>query len=216
VQIHASPDSNVRPARSRAAGGPAPTPFRRVARSLLSSRVVGVLLLAAASSMSACIIPVAPNFQDPPTQPTSVPALQASFGTPVPNTINTIQDSSSQISPPIFSVAVTDPDPNVTLFYRWVFDYPPHTDVSRLGTDSSTTAWAQQPLTQKVSCDFIVRTMQPSNGEHRLELLVSTSDWKSSDGSPNDFEETVVQNAPLARLNWIIVFQSGCPVLQTP
>jgi hypothetical protein len=83
--------------------------------------------------------------------------------------------------------------------------------VSRLGTDSSQPSGTPQPLSQKVSCDFIIKTMQPATGEHRLELLVSTSDWKPSDGTPNDYEATVIPNAPIARLNWTIIFQSGCP-----
>ncbi len=161
--------------------------------------------------MSACIIPVAPNFQDPPSQPDSVPGLQVTSQTPAPGTIYTILDSSSPSTTPTFYVTVSDPDPNVTLYYRWIFDYPPHTDVSRLATDSSQSSGAQQPISQKVDCDFIIKTMQPTNGEHRLELAVSTSDWKMSDGTPDDYDAPLVPNAPLARLFWTIIFQSGCP-----
>jgi hypothetical protein len=207
VQFQAAPDSNVRPVPPRAPRGRAPVRLWLVARSLLLKKIVGVALLAAASSMSACIIPVGPNFQDPPTQPSSVPALTVSGLTPAPGLVDIIPDS-TQSMPPTFSVTVADPDP-IPLYYRWIFDYPPYTDVSRLGTDSSLQLGDPPVVTQKVSCDFIIRG-QPTGGQHRLELLVSPSDWKNSDGTADDYEATVVPNAPISRLNWIIIFGSGC------
>ena len=50
----------------------APAAVLRVARSLLSFRLV---LLVTVASMSACIIPVAPDFQDPAPAPQGVPYL---------------------------------------------------------------------------------------------------------------------------------------------
>jgi hypothetical protein len=176
--------------------------------------VVGVALLAAVSSMSACIIPVAPNFQDPPTQPSSVPYLQVVSPTPVPNSIVFV--ASSPI--PDFQVTVSDPDPTVSLFAEWVFDYPPHTNATRPGNKKTFMPPAPSGTTdQPVSCDYIDRTAQPADGKHQLELIVATSDFIGPDSSnPYDIETTMDPNAFVARLSWTIIFRSGCTGLTNP
>jgi hypothetical protein len=200
VQIHAAPDSNVRPAGSRAPREPAPTPFRRVARSLLSSRVVGVLLLAVASSMSACIIPVAPNFQDPPSQPDSVPYLQTVFPTPIFNSIFTLQ-----VPTATYEVYVSDPDPGVaTLYYQWVFDYPP---VGATAPRLANSGMNSPPfkLDQDVSCKRVDATTPSTT--HRLELFVATG---SFDSSAATYGTTVDPNAFVVSGGWTIQFQMAC------
>lgn len=85
-----------------------------------------MLLLAAASSMSACIIPVAPDFQDPPSQPDSPPSLAnplvnlmlSYFGATI-----SLQQGNGDTT---FSASVSDPDPGTKLQIRWALDYPPY------------------------------------------------------------------------------------------
>jgi hypothetical protein len=213
VQIHAAPDSNVRPAPPGAAGEAVPAPLRRLARSLLLPRVVGVALLAAVSSMSACIIPVAPNFQDPPTQPSSVPYLQVVSPTPIAGSIFFIQSSMA----PDFTVTVSDPDPTVTLWTQWVFDYPPHRSATRLANKRMIPAATPTQVDQPVTCNFIDATAQPADGKHQLELIVATSDFENPDPTnPYDIQTTVDPNAIVQSASWTIIFTSGCAGLTNP
>ena len=122
--------------------------------------------------MSACIIPVAPNFQDPPSVPGAGPFLSGftpgSFGehvtVPVPDGRQ-------------FSANVIDQDINPTLYVRWAVDYPPLVDgvtywepgpmikPSSPGQPISTTT-----ITQLITCRWIT---QPLTSTHQLELIVS-------------------------------------------
>jgi hypothetical protein len=90
----AAPDTNVR-ARSRPGAASARGAGRFVLARLLlflRKRIFTLdrkLVLLAASLTSACIIPVAPDFQDPPGQPNSPPQIlgpEPSWGMEVPGT----------------------------------------------------------------------------------------------------------------------------------
>ena len=85
--------------QTRAPGGPA-----GLARSLLFSRLLPFALLASVSPMSACIIPVAPSFQDPPSTPDSPPYL-SNFSPKNFNDIVTVPVPAGQV----FSATVSDP-----------------------------------------------------------------------------------------------------------
>jgi hypothetical protein len=121
VQIQAAPDSNVRLVPPRAPRGPVSSRLRRLARSLLLSRIAGLLVLASASSMSACIIPVAPQFQDPQEDPQVPPSFVYGSANPPFGTLKPVPASGYT-----FTVAVTDPTPNAQLYFRAHLDYPPY------------------------------------------------------------------------------------------
>ncbi len=150
--------------------------------------------------MSACIIPVAPNFQDPPNQPDSVPYLQVLSGTPAFNSIYPLTGPSTT-----FFVNVTDPDPGATLYYEWVFDYPQ----SALGTPqlaNANNAGLSPParLFQDVSCQRVVATQSTT---HQLELFVANGpfdDGAPAFGTPTDPRTMVVSDG------WTIQFQMAC------
>ena len=111
MQSHALPDSNVRPAPPHAQRGAAPTPVRRLAHSVLLSKLVRVLLLVAVSPMSACIIPAGPEFQDPPGVPDSPPFLWAAS----PDEGTTVVSATA-----MFSVTPGDYNLDDTLFVKWI------------------------------------------------------------------------------------------------
>jgi hypothetical protein len=172
VQFHAAPDSNVSPAPARPLHGPAPTPVRRVARSLLSSCLVRVLLLAAVSSMSACIIPLAPDFQDPPPDPQGAPYFVDGSATPA---FGALAPPLTPTRPLEFYVYVGASSPGTTLWWRWALDYPPF-------MSGITFAPPQQPLSPPASgqpgrIDITLDctdNANPSVGlEHQLFLLVA-------------------------------------------
>src|SRR4029079_4819728 len=70
-----TPDSNVRVARRFSGANARRARHSALARLLLRSGVKLLLSFAAASSMSACIIPVGPEWQDPPGAPNAAPEI---------------------------------------------------------------------------------------------------------------------------------------------
>lgn len=110
-QIDADPDNDVRAEAAQPQRGPQGTRPRRLAHSLLFP----VVLLTLISSMSACVVPVAPNFHDPVGAPNVPPYIEGA-----------IPDIGSLVSPGgQVQVTVTDQNVGDTLYYQWVLDYPP-------------------------------------------------------------------------------------------
>lgn len=164
MQIHFTPDSNVRTAPP--AERPDPRAWRTggLARSLLFSRLLPFALLASVSQMSACIIPVAPSFQDPPSTPDSPPYL-SNFSPKNFNDIVTVPVPAGQV----FSATVSDPDVSDPLNVRWVVDYPPFTNATRLGNQTTISPGPNgQPINQTVSqtvdCNLINPAVPPPTG----------------------------------------------------
>jgi hypothetical protein len=150
-----------------------------MARSLLLSTIVRVLLLAAASSMSACIIPVAPDFQDPPTQPDAPPAI-SNLNPPHFGLAFSITDKYD------FSASVSDPDPGTTLSVRWTVDYPPYTANTWINNGTPVSPLApnepivNRTVTQRIDCTSI---NDRSTSAHRLQLIVTDGAFVTPDPS---------------------------------
>jgi hypothetical protein len=96
----------------------------RVARMLLriSSRTLSrcALLL-----MSACVLPIGPDFQDPLSSPNYAPYFVDTL--PIAGSIVTATDTVPQ-----FRVTVQDPNVGDDLEVRWIADYPPFTANTRV------------------------------------------------------------------------------------
>jgi hypothetical protein len=116
------PDSNVPLARRAVARAGRATGSSAVARLLLSlldhlSKLDRkLLLLLLASPISACIIPVGPEFQDPPGGPNSPPFL-----------ISESPDEGTVMvgATAMFVVTVGDFNVNDTIFVSWITEFPP-------------------------------------------------------------------------------------------
>jgi hypothetical protein len=94
--------------------------FSCVARLVLMLRR-SALLMCLVPLMSACVLPIAPEFQDPPTSSNYPPYFTT---TPVP-------DLGSNAMIPSFDVLVTDPNLGDDLYAKWIVDYPPYGDNTR-------------------------------------------------------------------------------------
>lgn len=90
----------------------------RLARSLLSWTFLSIFSL-----LPACVLPVGPDFQDPPTVPNYPPYFVA-VGPNTPFFSSTVAISDSGTT---FEVIVADPNAGDTLSVRWVSDYPIYT-----------------------------------------------------------------------------------------
>ncbi|HEY4392985.1 MAG TPA: hypothetical protein VGP64_02935 [Polyangia bacterium] len=159
-------------------------------------------VLAAVSSMSACIIPVAPDFQDPPNQPDSVPALHTTVNTPAFNSITSLTSATAT-----FQVNASDPDPEATLSYQFVFDYPPNAfGMPRLGNSASMLP-VPASLSQDVTCQRVDNTQQSRT--HQLTLYVTTGSFDTS--NPSVFGTATDASAVVVTDGWTIQFQMACP-----
>jgi hypothetical protein len=170
--ISADPDSDVRAGAAQPHRGPHETRPRELARSLLSLEIVPVVLLTLVSSMSACVVPVAPTFQDPIGEP-NVPPFIVSATPPVGTII-----TSTTLVP---QVTVTDQNVGDPLAYRWVIDYPPfnsNTHPLGIGHIPAPVDGVQQrvpvPLSQ-APCAF-----NPGVGVHQLEFILADRGFDTS------------------------------------
>jgi hypothetical protein len=201
-QIGANPDSDVRAVAAHPRRGPQGKRPQQVARSLLTllfSNVVYMALLASISSMSACVVPLAPSFQDPPGEPNVAPYIVSSAN----------QDFGTffQIPPAGLPVAVTVSDQNAgdDLHYRWVIDYPPFsTTNTRPQTDVTIMAPVviAQPLSFVVSCAL---NPAPNLAVHQLELIVADRPFDKTNTKVLD---AVTEDGLVAHANW--TFQISC------
>jgi len=158
-----------------------PPPGRRTARRwplarLLLSRAVGVAGLAALlSSMPACIIPAAPDFQDPAAFPQVAPWIHDE--SPTFGHVVSIVAGKDAVS---FSVQVTDLNVTDHLYSRWVLNPPaPESDPSLqtaiLQTQEEhmkllTTVWL---VAQPIGCLPVGETWKTNSLAQQLELIVA-------------------------------------------
>jgi hypothetical protein len=67
--------------------------------------------------LSACVLPIGPDFQDPPAVPNYEPYFQGVF----PDA-----ETTHQLLPPDkFDIVLGDPNPTDRLSVRWIANYPP-------------------------------------------------------------------------------------------
>jgi hypothetical protein len=150
--------------------------------------------------MSACIIPVAPEFQDPAASPNYAPVLESAmpdFGSLV--TIPTMLQ---------FQVNATDPNLDDNLYFRWFVDFPPFTAnvTHEIGDDGEVVhpvdGTALQALI-KVTVDCLDGLAATANSLHQLELLVSDRPFL-----PSPSIDQVPPPGIVVRANW--TFQVNC------
>jgi hypothetical protein len=131
-----------------------------------------------------CIIPVAPEFQDPPAVPDSPPYLH-DFA---PFNIGSIV-SVDGVKGQDFSAFVGDQNPDQILYFEWLFDYPPQlqnrNQYGNTGMIPARIPGQPDPKeTQTVKCAFVDASSGSSS--HRVELAVATERFASPTGLPAD------------------------------
>lgn len=173
--------------------------------------------------MSACIIPVAPDFQDPPTRPDSSPSVSnplvnlmlSHFGATI-----TLQQGNGDTT---FSASVSDPDPGTTLQIRWALDYPTYDPgkTSVFEGESVSAAAPNQPIqnapvSQKINCSSV---RDFSKSTQQLMLIVTDGQLAEPDPlQPYGLDQLVATGtAMVVRGFWNL--SVNCPVApatQTP
>jgi hypothetical protein len=88
---------------------------------LLRSGLVGLV-----SVMSACVLPITPEFQDPPSAANYAPVILSAM----PD-IGSLVTATNPSAVPTFTIYVQDPNLGDDLHVRWIADYPPDTANTR-------------------------------------------------------------------------------------
>lgn len=162
-----------------------------------------MVLLTLVSSMSACVVPVAPTFQDPPA---GLPNIAPYLVSVVPD-LGTFVPVITQD----FQVTVTDQNVGDDLYYVWAIDYPPFNsavtrtspgEVHHLQNGTQLSA----PLSLAVTCALApVATI----AVHRLEFIVADRPLDTT--MPNNRLDEVEPGSDglVAYADW--TFQITCP-----
>lgn len=178
---------------------PAPSPsIRRIdgpVRVLLAWTIRTALALS-----TGCLLPLAPDFQDPPKAPNYSPSFQVV--TPFAETLV------SPGSDP-FHIEIDEPNPQDTLYVRWVADYPPYTP----GKTKQLSDMILLPGQDRAT-DFKLPSAAPcsafsSGADHRLVVIVSDRPFRSADQFTDPFRYSLVEGGgtPIM-IGWTI---TGCP-----
>ena len=178
---------------SRAAGNTRARPGRL-------SRLLVVLLPAAA--LPGCVIPLAPDFQDPPAMPNFAPQLLAMS-----------PDQGSVVNTSDFGITVTDPNPGDSLHIRWYADFPPRQAATRdiaadFGLIPPRADGTVQITTLEATVDCKANNLVPGIAEHTITVVVSDRDFVAS-GAVTPFDGNHEVSA-----NWSLLLQ--CPTLAGP
>ena len=141
--------------------------FSRVARLVLMLKR-SALLTCLVSLMSACVLPIAPEFQDPPASENFSPFFQ---------TVS--PDLGFEAVIPSFEVVVTDPNLGDDLYARWIVDYPPYSDNTRIFTQPKVTHTATgKPLLQDFSfAPSCVDNNLAKIARHQIMIVVADRDF---------------------------------------
>jgi hypothetical protein len=145
-----------------------------------------------------CVLPIGPDFQNPPQAPNYPPSFQL---------FEPYQETAVSELPQDFYVLLQDPNPLDTLHVRWAIDYPPYIQSrSRLVVDEQTllpTALRQVTYPLE-NCD----NFKPGS-EHKLVVIVSDRPFADIGlFSDTDRYNKTVDDSPPIMAGWPV---DACP-----
>jgi hypothetical protein len=154
-------------------------------------------------TVSGCVIPIAPKFDDP--EPNYPPYLLASD--PPPGSILTIQGSPGD--PRDISVTIADQNLGDHLFTRWIYDYPPDSDQSRVVlTNEYTPTGDAMRGTLRIQPSCSLHKIAHGLIQHRLMLAVADRDFLNPDDGatvpPEASLDSIPEGGQVLRLVWLI------------
>jgi hypothetical protein len=173
----------------------------RLARLLLGQARYPTTIFALCS-MSACVLPIAPDFQDPLSSPNYSPFIisssppSGSIVTGMPTTTTT------------FRVTVSDPNVGDDLHVRWLADYPPISDANTrlLVSDLIISHSADgQPIVQDVSLDIGCRQqLSPQLMQHQVMVLIADREYEAVRLDQDNLTKLVDPAGFVVSASWIL------------
>ncbi len=198
-------DRNVRVALA-SAGAERRCARRSALARLLLNPALALLLLALAQPMFACVIPVAPDFQDPLAASNSPPYLHdwsPPFGMTVP-----VISTASNVPHYTFSSQVTDLNVNDTLYVRWILNYPPASGTTTaiiediVNKPPATGATHEYEASFDMYCRRITNTSISAGVPQHLTLVVSDRAW-----APTGADDEAIAGGHPQEIDWTLIFQ---------
>jgi hypothetical protein len=126
--------------------------------------------------MSACIIPVAPDFQDPTGAPNYAPYIKT-FSPDFGSVVSIVTSLS-------FEVQVIDLNADDDLYFRWVADYPAYTaSTRRISEDVQPNSTDGTAVTDSVTIDCSYNLVMTADSKHQLEVIVADRPFVSDTSS---------------------------------
>ncbi|MEO5768655.1 MAG: hypothetical protein ABIS92_09925 [Polyangia bacterium] len=128
-------------------------------------------------SFAGCVLPVSPDFQNPPAIPNSYPYFWNIF----PAAESTVTFPSAGSGEP-FKIQLGDPNLDDTLYVRWISDYPPFAiNVSKVLSDGANgtglaivpTPKAPTKLRPEIFFPASCESFSPGMQQHRLVVIVA-------------------------------------------
>jgi hypothetical protein len=149
----------------------------------------------------ACVIPLAPDFQDPPAAQNFAPVITDSF--PDNGAVVT-----ATMVPTMFRVTVSDPNLNDDLHVRWIADYPPFSANSRRLLDRDippSNAATPQSTDVSITIDCLTSTLALGLTQHQIMVFIADRDFLPGDNQPLDRKLTALPDtAGHAEAHWIL------------
>jgi hypothetical protein len=152
--------------------------------------------------ISACVVPVAPQFEDPPgNDPPYVVSSVPAAGAVLP--------ASADGDATAITVALGDPNPQDFLVARWLIDYPPYDGSSRMASEIRLPRSGQvnrEPITFAPSC--LENQIVAGPVSHRVTLSVADRPFLPPDESALRLDLVAAQDF-VVRTTWIV--DLACP-----
>jgi hypothetical protein len=175
-----------------------PTCDRRLRRARL---LPALLPVAAIAALPGCVIPLAPDFQDPSSEPNLPPHI-----------VSSMPDQGSLVAGNVnlrFQVGVSDPNPGDALQVRWFADFPPYQGSTRpLGADIGSVPPSADGSVQTTLLDAVVDcfadNLVPGVDQHTVTVVISDAPKLVPAGPTTPFDGTHEVTA-----TWSVLLQ--CP-----
>jgi len=133
------------------------------------------ILAATLASMSSCVMPIGPDFQDPLASTNYYPIIEDS-SPPEGSVVFGMQSTSTT-----FKVVVSDPNIIDTLYVRWLADFPPSDDNTRfLGDQIIQASLDGSQLHEPASVEVTCQKLAPSIQTHQITVIVADRIFDSS------------------------------------
>ena len=161
------------------------------------------------TSLSGCILPVGPRFEDPPTVENFPPVIEGAQ--PAQGSVVTAVGSGTGTISQTFTIMFFDPNPGDDLYVRWIGEYPPYSATSHVLTGDVKVPHSLNGESLHSSAPFNVTcfALLARTAQHAITVLVSDRPfWDPSDpNAPADLESVLVQNTKntlVAQANWLL------------
>jgi hypothetical protein len=149
---------------------------------------------------SGCVLPIGPEFQDPPAPQNYAPII-----------LEAEPELGRRVTTPTFRVTVQDPNPGDDLFVRFVADYPLLTEDTRPLTTRPITHRADGRLLAEDVTVTATCTALASRSSHQITVIVADRDFLKDAAPPGQLSDPLRLPAAAQRVLGSWTLDLECP-----